>query len=330
MTATELASAVLAGAVLAGDRRALARAITLVESAREDDQRDAARLLELVLPKTGGALRVGISGPPGVGKSTLIETLGVRLVERGERVAVLAIDPSSPTTGGSLLGDKTRMERLQASEQAFIRPSPSSGMLGGTAPHSRDALLLCEAAGFTVVLVETVGVGQSEIAIADLVDTVVLLLPPGGGDELQGQKRGLLERTDVIAVNKADGERTADAERTRADYQSAARLFLQDVPGFTVPVLTASALEGSGVDALWDAVCAHRQALVVAGQLEARRAAQAERALWLAIERALLAQLRAHPALQAALPTAIGDVRAGRQSAAAAARTLIARLSRRP
>ncbi|OGQ17130.1 MAG: ATPase/protein kinase, partial [Deltaproteobacteria bacterium RBG_16_71_12] len=285
----------LAADVTGGDRRALARAITLVESAREDDQQDAARLLELALPRAGGAVRVGISGPPGVGKSTLIEALGCRLIEKGEKVAVLAIDPSSPTTGGSLLGDKTRMERLQASEHAFIRPSPSSGMLGGTAPRSRDALLLCEAAGFSVVLVETVGVGQSEIAIADLVDTVVLLLPPAGGDELQGQKRGLLERTDVIAINKADGERTADAERARADYQTAARLFLRSVPGCTVPVLTSSALEGRGIDALWDAVCAHRQALVDAGQLAVRRAAQAERALWLAIETALVAQLHAHP-----------------------------------
>lgn len=317
----------LAQALCAGDRRALARAITLVESSRDDDQRDAARLLERVLPKTGGAVRVGISGPPGVGKSTLIEALGCRLVERGERVAVLAIDPTSPTTGGSLLGDKTRMERLQGSEHAFIRPSPSTGMLGGTAPHSRDALLLCEAAGFSVVLVETVGVGQSEIAIADLVDTVVLLLPPGGGDELQGQKRGLLERTDVIAVNKADGSRAADAERTRADYANAAHLFLKSVPGFTVPVLMVSALEGHGVDALWDAVRAHRQALVDAGALEARRAAQAERALWGALERALLAQLQEHPAVRAALPGAVDDVRAGRTSASAAARALLARLS---
>ncbi len=316
----------LAQALGAGDRRALARAITLVESGRDDDQQEAARLLELVLPKTGGAMRVGISGPPGVGKSTLIEALGCMLVDRGEQVAVLAIDPTSPTTGGSLLGDKTRMERLQASERAFIRPSPSSGMLGGTAPHSRDALLLCEAAGFTVVLVETVGVGQSEIAIADLVDTVVLVLPPGGGDELQGQKRGLLERTDVIAVNKADGARAADAERTRADYASAAHLFLKSVPGFTVPALVVSALEGTGVGALWDAVRAHRQALVDAGVLEPRRAAQAERALWHALERALLAQLHAHPAVRMALPVAVDDVRAGRTSASAAARGLLARL----
>ncbi len=318
----------LAHAVRAGDRRALARAITLVESAREDDQYEAARLLELVLPSTGAAARVGISGPPGVGKSTLIEALGCLLVARGEQVAVLAIDPTSPTTGGSLLGDKTRMERLQASERAFIRPSPSTGMLGGTAPHSRDALLLCEAAGFSVVLVETVGVGQSEIAIADLVDTVVLLLPPGGGDELQGQKRGLLERTDVIAVNKADGARVADAERTRADYANAAHLFLKSVPGFTVPVLVVSALEGQGVDRLWDGVRAHRQALIDAGLLEVRRAAQAERALWQALERALLALLQEHPAVRAALPGAIDDVRAGRISASAAARELVARLAR--
>ncbi|MBI1944448.1 MAG: methylmalonyl Co-A mutase-associated GTPase MeaB [Deltaproteobacteria bacterium] len=319
----------LAADVVRGDRRALARAITLVESAREDDQQAAARLLELVLPRTGGAMRVGISGPPGVGKSTLIEALGCHLVDRGERVAVLAIDPSSPTTGGSLLGDKTRMERLQASERAFIRPSPSSGMLGGTAPRSRDALLLCEAAGFSVVLVETVGVGQSEIAIADLVDTVVLLLPPGGGDELQGHKRGLLERTDVIAVNKADGERAGDAAQTRADYQSAARLFAASVPGFAVPVLCVSALDGTGVTSLWDAVRAHRQALFDAGLLEQRRAAQAERALWHAVEQALLAQLRAHADVQAALPAAVDDVRAGRTSATAAARVLLSRLSSR-
>ncbi|MCC7111660.1 MAG: methylmalonyl Co-A mutase-associated GTPase MeaB [Deltaproteobacteria bacterium] len=317
----------LAAEVARGDRRALARAITLVESARADDQERAAHLLEHLLPKTGNAMRVGISGPPGVGKSTLIEALGCWLVDRGEKVAVLAIDPSSPTTGGSLLGDKTRMERLQPREQAFIRPSPSAGMLGGTAPHSRDALLLCEAAGYSVVLVETVGVGQSEIAIADLVDTVVLLLPPGGGDELQGSKRGLLERTDVIAVNKADGERAQDAARTRADYEAASRLFMQSVPGFQVPVLTVSALEGGGLDVLWSAVQSHRQALVSAGMLESRRAAQAERALWRAVEEALVAQLRAHPDVRAALPKALDEVRAGRKSAAAAARALLAALA---
>src|SRR5690606_39118150 len=209
----------LAAGVLAGERRALARAITLVESTREDHARKAQDLLAHVLPKTGGAHRLGISGTPGVGKSTLIEALGLHLVERDLRVAVLAVDPSSPRSGGSLLGDKTRMERLSHDERAFIRPSPSGGELGGVARRTREAMLLCEAAGFDVVVVETVGVGQSEATVASMVDTFLLLVQAGGGDELQGVKRGILELCDVVAVTKADGDLRDAARRARLDYE---------------------------------------------------------------------------------------------------------------
>jgi LAO/AO transport system kinase len=241
-------------ALLQGDRRALARAITLVESTRDDDRQAADQLLDRILPHTGKAIRVGISGTPGVGKSSFIEALGLLLLERGERVAVLAVDPSSPTSGGSLLGDKTRMERLSKEANAYIRPSPSAGALGGTAPHTRDAMLVCEAAGFSVVIVETVGVGQSEAAVADLVDTFVLLLHPGGGDELQGQKRGVLELVDILIVHKADGDLLAEAQRTCDDYAAARPLFRRQLANWQVPVLLASAKEGTGIEQAWDDV----------------------------------------------------------------------------
>jgi LAO/AO transport system kinase len=308
----------------AGDRRALARAITLVESTREDDRKLAEELLELALPSTGQALRVGVTGTPGVGKSTFIEALGARLCERGENVAVLAVDPSSAVSGGSILGDKTRMDALARHPRAFVRPQPSAGALGGTAPHTRDAMLLCEAAGFTVILVETVGVGQSEAAVADMTDTFVLLVAPGGGDELQGVKRGVLELVDVLLVNKADGEHLAEAERTRADYERGSGMFLRPLPGWTVPVLLVSARDRRGIDEAWRSVEAHRAALEASGALATRRAAQAERALWRALEEELLAALRADPAVRAALPGALDAVRRGARSPAQAARALLA------
>lgn len=320
----------LAHALGTGDRRALARAITLVESGRDDDQEEAARLLELVLPTTGRAVRVGISGPPGVGKSTLIEALGCMLVDRGEQVAVLAIDPTSPTTGGSLLGDKTRMERLQASERAFIRPSPSSGMLGGTAPHSRDALLLCEAAGFTVVLVETVGVGQSEIAIADLVDTVVLVLPPGGGDELQGQKRGLLERTDVIAVNKADGAHKLEARSAARDLAGAIRLIYPRETLWRPPVLTMSAREGSGLTELWNAVCDHRRVLTEAGEFAARRRTQQVDWMWAMVRDEVIERVLTAPRVRAIRAGVEQQVRDGTLTPALGADQILTAVGDRP
>src|SRR5947208_3828114 len=233
--------------VVDGDRRALARAITRVESTRADHRAEAEALLAEVLPHVGGAMRVGISGAPGAGKSTFIEALGLHLVERDHRVAVLAVDPSSTRSGGSILGDKTRMEELTRSPHAFVRPSPTSGTLGGVARRTREALLLCEAAGFDVVLVETVGVGQSEVKVAAMVDLFLVLVAPGGGDELQGLKRGIMELADLVVVNKADGDLAATAAHTAADYAAALHLVRPRTPVWTPRVLTCSALTGLGI-----------------------------------------------------------------------------------
>ena len=265
--------------VLSGDRGALSRAITLAESTRPEDSAQAQALIADLLPKTGGALRVGLTGVPGAGKSTAIEALGLWLVERGKKVAVLTIDPSSARTGGSILGDKTRMQKLSSSEDAYIRPSPSSGVLGGVARRTREALLLCEAAGYDVVLVESVGVGQSEAEMADLVDTLCLLLVPGTGDELQGIKRGLMEVADVVVVNKADGDRVNAANRARGDFRQALHMLPPSTPGWETPVLTASALEGTGLTEIWDAIEGHRAVLEESGLLEERRSRQRE--VWL-------------------------------------------------
>jgi LAO/AO transport system kinase len=317
----------LAEAVRRGDRRSLARAITLVESTRPDDRAAAESLLARLLPHTGGAVRLGLSGPPGVGKSTLVEALGLRLVHRaegageGRRVAVLAIDPSSPTSGGSLLGDKTRMEELQRHPRVFVRPQPAGKALGGTAARTGEALLVCEAAGFDVVIVETVGVGQSEHAVRDVVDTFALLVPPGGGDELQGIKRGVLELVDIVVINKADGERLDEAERTRAAYEAGSRYFLgRSAP---LPVLAISAHTGDGVDRLWAAVVEHRAGLVASGALETNRAVQAERALWRAVEQSLLDEIRDDAGVQAALPSVLREVREGTTTPLAAAAALL-------
>lgn len=264
----------LAEGVLAGRRALLARAITLVESSRAEHRSDAQDLLQKMLPATGKALRVGITGVPGVGKSTFIEALGCRLADAGQRVAVLAVDPSSAVTGGSILGDKTRMARLSVHENAFVRPSPTGGSLGGVAAKTRETLLLCEAAGYDVVLVETVGVGQSETVVADMVDSVLLLLLPGAGDELQGIKRGILELIDVVAVNKADGDNAEAARRARIEYLSALKLVRPAHGEWSPPVLTSSGATGDGLDAVWDAVVAHRAALESSGELAAKRRRQ--------------------------------------------------------
>jgi len=316
----------LARRIAAGERRALAQGITLVETNRDDDQRDAARLLELVAARTGGAIRVGLSGTPGVGKSTFIEALGSRLLASGNKVAVLAIDPSSPTTGGSILGDKTRMEMLATNAAAFVRPSPSGGALGGVASKTREALLLCEAAGYDVVIVETVGTGQNEHAVSAVTDTFVLLVAPGGGDDLQGQKRGVLELVDVVVVHKADGPRGDEAQKTAQYYRVAGHL-LHHGRAWQPPVVCASSLERAGLDDVWAQVLAHRAA--TASTRAQRRAAQAERWLWLCVESELLARFKTAASVQAALPAVIDDVRAERVSPGRAAQRLVDALLRR-
>jgi len=291
-----------------GDRGALSRAITLAESRRDDDQGQAQELIADLLPETGKALRVGITGVPGAGKSTTIEALGLWLIERGHRVAVLAIDPTSARTGGSILGDKTRMNRLSAEENAYIRPTPSGGVLGGVARKTRETMLLCEAAGFDVILVESVGVGQSEAELAEMVDCLMLLLVPGAGDELQGIKRGIMELADLIVVNKADGDRVPLAKRARGDYRHALRMLPPSTPGWETPVLIASAAEGTGLSETWEAVEAHRALLEGSGLLEERRRHQTERWLDSMIEEAVLAAVHSRAGVTEAIETARADV----------------------
>jgi LAO/AO transport system kinase len=301
----------------------MARAITLLESTRPDHAVAARSLLEALVPDSGGAIRVGVSGPPGVGKSHLIEALGQRLLARGLRVAVLAVDPSSPVTGGSILGDKTRMEKLSRHPNAFIRPSPSGGSLGGVAQHTREAMIVCEAAGFDVVIVETVGIGQSEVAVASMVDFFLVLLAPGGGDELQGLKKGVMELADTLVVNKADGDTLAIAERTRTSYAGALELLRPTSPTWRPRVLTASALTGAGIDEIWAAVEAHRAQAEASGELQARRRIQARAWMWALVDEGLKRAFRAHPRVHAAIGPLERDVEALKTTPAAAARALL-------
>jgi LAO/AO transport system kinase len=286
----------LADPILNGDRRALARGITLIESGRDDHRAQALALVETLLPHTGDAIRLGITGAPGAGKSTFIEAFGIHVIGAGETIAVLAVDPSSQRSGGSILGDKTRMQRLSLEADAFIRPSPAGSTLGGVARKSREAALLCEAAGFGVVILETVGVGQSEAAVADMVDCFLLLLAPGAGDELQGIKRGIVETADLILVNKADGDLLGAANRVRADYQAALHLLRPASPAWTPEVLTCSALEQQGIEQAWEAIGRHRQALLRSGELEAKRERQQQSWFWSEIQAGLINALRKDPA----------------------------------
>lgn len=313
----------LAEAVLSGDRAALGRAITLVESTRPDHQAAAQALLAELLPATGASQRVAITGVPGAGKSSLIEILGLRLAEAGHRVAVLAIDPSSALSGGSILGDKTRMQGLAAHPRAFIRPSPSAGTLGGVARRTREAMLLCEAAGHDLIFVETVGVGQSEAAAAEIVDFVLLLLVAGAGDELQGIKRGVLELAELVAVTKADGDNRERARQAARRYRSALRLLPPRDPAWRPPVMAISAETGEGLDELWDAVERHRALTEASGARAARREAQRVGWMWRALEDGLRQRLRAHPAVAARLSALEAEVRAGRLPPTAAAEALL-------
>ncbi|MCT8330508.1 methylmalonyl Co-A mutase-associated GTPase MeaB [Albidovulum sediminis] len=320
----------LARAVIGGDRRALARAITLVESGREDHRRAAGDLLEACAQSGRQALRIGLSGTPGVGKSSFIEAFGTLLTGQGLRVAVLAVDPSSARSGGSILGDKTRMERLSRDPRAFIRPSPSQAELGGVARRTREAVALCEAAGFDVVLIETVGVGQSETLVAGMSDIFVLLIAPAGGDELQGVKRGIMEMADLILVNKADGDLKDTAIRTCADYAGALRLLRkrpQDPEGFP-KALTVSATEGQGLDRVWDEITALSDWRRAQGHFAAHRAEQARDWFEAEVRHGLLARLTADPAIRAEMDRLGAAVAEGRATPARAASDILAALRR--
>lgn len=272
------------------DRAKLARAITLVESTRADHQQEAQDLIAKILPQTGKSLRIGITGVPGVGKSTFIEAFGLHVISQGHKVAVLAIDPSSAKTGGSILGDKTRMAALAQHESAFIRPSPTSGSLGGVARRTREAMLLCEAAGYDVIIVETVGVGQSETEVADMVDMFMLLLLPGSGDELQGIKKGIVELADLVIVNKADGDLFTQAKRVRSDYSAALRMLHPPTSHWQPKVITCSALKNEGIDTIWDAATSFEAIMQDSGELEKKRSLQAVSWMWKEIKETLLSR----------------------------------------
>ena len=313
----------LAERLVAGDRAALARAITLVESTKPDHQASARALITQVMDKTGAAWRVGLTGVPGVGKSTLIESLGGHLTKAGRSVAVLAVDPSSSRSKGSILGDKTRMGALAVDRNAFIRPSPSAGTLGGVARKTRESMLLCEAAGYDVVIVETVGVGQSETVVADMVDVFIALMLPGAGDELQGIKKGLLEIAEILFVNKADADNETRARRAARDLEAALHLFAPVSAHWTPAVLTGSGLTGAGVDTLWDTVQAHRRALDAAGALEEKRRAQQVRWLLSMVDARVLEAFHADPAVTSARGVLERAVAEGRLPASEAAERLL-------
>jgi LAO/AO transport system kinase len=316
----------LARKLRAGDRASLARAITLTESRRADHRAQARALLQVVLPETGRAIRVGITGVPGVGKSTLIDALGSNLTAQGHNVAVLAVDPSSVRTGGSLLGDKTRMARLSSDANAYIRPSPAAGTLGGVAARSRETMLLCEAAGFDVILVETVGVGQSETAVADLTDFFLVLMLPGAGDELQGIKKGIIELADMIAVNKAEGEGAARAKAAAGEYIAALHILSSPTATWSPPVITVSGLANEGLDKLWALIIEHRRKLTASGEMAAKRSAQNVKWMWALVDDRLRTRMKSDVALRRRLPALEAEVARGRVAPTLAAEEIAALL----
>ena len=312
--------------ILARQLRPLAKAITLIESQREDHRARARTLLEALLPHTGAAIRIGISGVPGVGKSTFIEAFGLYLIEQGLRVAVLAVDPSSSLSGGSILGDKTRMELLSREPAAFIRPSPSAGSLGGVAEKTREVMLACEASGFDVIVVETVGVGQSEIAVAGMTDLFCLLQLPNAGDELQAIKKGVMELADLIIINKADISPTA-AQTACSHIRTALRMLRPMSPNWPVPVLTLSALRKDGIAEFWNTVKRYRDTMTASGEFTARRKHQAATWMWELIDASLKQRFRQHPRVRAALPGFVAAVEEGQVTPSAAARELLSFLN---
>jgi LAO/AO transport system kinase len=318
----------IARGIRAGDRATLARAITLIESKRDDHRQSAHLLVQELLPATGKAIRLGITGAPGTGKSTTIDALGTFLTGKGHKVAVLAVDPSSTRTGGSILGDKTRMARLSQDPNAFIRPSPSSGTLGGVAAKTRETMLLCEAAGFDVLIVETVGVGQSETTVADMTDFFLALMIAGAGDELQGIKKGVIELADMIAVNKADGDNVQRAKSAAAEYRAALNILAPRSPNWSPPVLAYSALTEQGIEELWTKVIAYRDRMTTAGELAARRREQQVKWMWSMLEERLTARLRSDPAVRAKLRTAETAVASGKLAPTLAVEQIAALIER--
>ena len=320
----------LADGVRRGNRALLARAITLVESTRAPDQAKARQLIQLLMPETGRALRVGITGVPGVGKSTTIDQLGMNLIAGGHRVAVLAVDPTSRRTGGSILGDKTRMQQLSQSPHAFIRPSPTSGTLGGVARRTRETMALVEAAGFDVVIVETVGVGQSETAVSEMVDFFLVLLLAGGGDDLQGIKKGIIEIADMIAINKADGANVEAATRAAADYRGALNILTPASASWQPPVITVSGRDNRGLDDLWSRIEAHARIMTASGERTARRRSQAVTWMRDMLSDRLLENVREMPALKVRLPEIEAEVAAGRLAPSLAVEEILGRLGIAP
>lgn len=326
MTRSLPSVATLATGILKGNRTLLARAITLVESSLPEHQELAQQLLLELLPHTGKAQRVGITGVPGVGKSTTIENLGLYLTSKGHKLAVLAVDPSSSLSGGSILGDKTRMQDLSIDSNAFIRPSPTSGTLGGVTKKTRETMALCEAAGFDVILIETVGVGQSETMVSEMVDFFLCMMLPGAGDELQGIKKGILEIADLIAVNKADGENEIPAKLAASQYRSALHILTPQSPNWTPPVMTISGLTGQGLEEMWAQVTKHRQALTDSGEWKTRRRNQAVKWMHDMVEDRLLARLRDNSVLVKFIEDCEGQVRSGQLTASLAAQKIYATL----
>ncbi|HSQ84869.1 MAG TPA: methylmalonyl Co-A mutase-associated GTPase MeaB [Desulfobacterales bacterium] len=316
--------------VLNGDRRLIAKAITLIESSLAAHQRLAQTIIDLLLPYSGKAIRLGITGVPGVGKSTFIESLGTMLVNKGHRVAVLAVDPSSKRSGGSVLADKTRMEKLAVEPRAFIRPSPSGGTLGGVARKTRETMILCEAAGFDVIIVETVGVGQSETAVASMVDFFLVLMIAGAGDELQGIKKGILELADAVAVNKADGDNIERAEFARKQYETALHFLAPSSPNWTPPVLTCSALEMIDIDVIWENVIKHHTIFTNTGELKANREKQAVDWMWSLVKEGLKDPFYQNPEVKKNLPETIREVENGTTASTIAASRLLDLLDNKP